>query len=64
MAQYANQQQADAIRVMIVEDNGDTVRIVRKLLQFVDDIRVVGAARDGREAIALADELQPDVILM
>lgn len=52
------------IRVLIVDDVPETVQIVQKLLLFERDIRVVGAASGGREAIAKAEELRPDVILM
>ncbi|MEO7002031.1 MAG: response regulator [Ktedonobacterales bacterium] len=52
------------IRVLIVDDVPETVQIVQKLLLFERDIRVVGAASGGREAIAKAGELRPDVILM
>lgn len=52
------------IRLLIVEDHGDTVDIVRRLLHFERDIKVVGVAPNGRQAIAMANDLQPDVILM
>ncbi len=37
---------------------------VRNLLRTTDDLRVVGEASTGEEAIALASSLQPDLILM
>jgi pilus assembly protein CpaE len=55
---------ADKVRVLIVDDVAETRENVRKLLQFEADIEVVGAARTGREAIQLSDELKPDVVLM
>jgi pilus assembly protein CpaE len=51
-------------RVLIVDDVAETRENVRKLLQFESDIEVVGAARTGKEAIQLAQELNPDVVLM
>lgn len=52
------------IRVLVVDDHA----IVRKgtcaLLAEIDDIEVVGEAGDGIEAVAQAEILQPDVILM
>jgi DNA-binding NarL/FixJ family response regulator len=36
----------------------------RMILDARDDMEVVGEASDGREAIALVDELEPDVVLM
>lgn len=54
----------DKIRVLVVDDIAETRENVRKLLQFEADIEVVGTARSGKEAIQLADELKPDVILM
>jgi pilus assembly protein CpaE len=52
------------IKVLIVDDVSETRENVRKLLQFESDVEVVGAARTGREAIDLAAELRPDVVLM
>lgn len=55
---------ADKIRVLIVDDIAETRENVRKLLQFESDVDVAGAARSGKEGIQLAQELDPDVILM
>jgi pilus assembly protein CpaE len=52
------------IRTLIVDDIAETRENVRKLLQFEADVEVVGAARTGKEGIQLAQELDPDVILM
>jgi pilus assembly protein CpaE len=54
----------DKIRVLIVDDVSDTRENVRKLLTFESDIEVVAAARTGKEAIQLAQESNPDVVLM
>jgi pilus assembly protein CpaE len=51
-------------RVLVVDDIAETRENIRKLLQFEADIEVVGAARTGKEAVQLTDELKPDVILM
>ncbi len=51
-------------RVLVVDDVSETRENIRKLLQFEADIEVVGAARSGREAVQLSEELKPDVILM
>jgi DNA-binding NarL/FixJ family response regulator len=52
------------IRVLAADDQ----RVVREglamLLELLPDVEVVGTAADGEEALALADELRPDVILM
>jgi DNA-binding NarL/FixJ family response regulator len=52
------------IKVLLVDDQ-DLVRTgVRMILEAEDDLDVVGEARDGGEAIAMARRLRPDVILM
>jgi DNA-binding NarL/FixJ family response regulator len=52
------------IRVLIVDDQALVRRGFRMLLEEEPDIRVVGEAHDGDTAIRLAQELQPDIILM
>jgi pilus assembly protein CpaE len=54
----------EKIRVLIVDDIAETRKNIRKLLQFEADVEVVGAARTGKEAIDLSQELKPDVVLM
>ena len=53
-----------SIRVLIVDDHGIVRKGIRALLAEIDGIDVVGEASDGREAIAQAEALTPDVILM
>jgi DNA-binding NarL/FixJ family response regulator len=52
------------IRVLVVDDQ----RLVREglsaLLELVEDLQLVAVAADGDQAIALADEHSPDVVLM
>jgi DNA-binding NarL/FixJ family response regulator/class 3 adenylate cyclase len=52
------------IRVMLVDDHAVVRRGLKGFLELLRDIEVVGEAEDGEEAVALADRLQPDVILM
>src|SRR5690348_5057382 len=55
---------ADQIRVLIVDDIQETRDHLTKLLGFESDVDVVGAAASGTEAIGMATELLPDVVLM
>ena len=55
---------AENIRVLIVDDLPETRENVRKLLQFESDIEVIGQAGNGEEAIEMARQFQPDIILM
>jgi len=55
---------ADQIRVLIVDDIPETREHLSKLLGFETDIEVVGAAASGREALEIAAQLRPDVVLM
>lgn len=55
---------AENIRVLIVDDLPETRENVRKLLQFESDIEVIGQAGTGEEAVEMAQQFQPDIILM
>lgn len=54
----------DPIRVLIADDQ----RVVRDglamLVALIDDVEVVGTASDGAEAVRLAEDYRPDVVLM
>ena len=52
------------VRIALVDDHEMVRQGLRWLLEDHQDIRVVGEAKDGREAIDLAHELKPDVIVM
>lgn len=54
----------DAIRVLIADDHTLFRDGLQALLASIPDIEVAGAASSGREALRLAVEYQPDVILM
>jgi two-component system response regulator NreC len=54
----------DQIRVLVADDHTIVRSGVRLLLEGEPDIAVVGEALDGNEAIALAESLLPDVVLM
>ena len=46
----------------MVDDSAYVRKVVRQMLLRSPFLEVVGAARDGREALEMADELKPDVI--
>jgi DNA-binding NarL/FixJ family response regulator len=52
------------IRVLLAEDHPVVRAGLERLLDTADDIEVVGGAADGAQAVALADEHRPDVVLM
>ncbi|MFV3303909.1 two-component system response regulator NarL [Pseudomonas sp. NY15181] len=54
----------DRARILLVDDHPMMRKGVVQLLEFEDDLQVVGEAGSGEEALRLAAELAPDMILL
>jgi len=54
----------DPIRVLLVDDQEIVRRGLATILRYAPGIQVIGEAGDGVQAVALAQALRPDVILM
>jgi two-component system chemotaxis response regulator CheB len=55
---------AAKIRVLVVDDSAFVRKVVTQMLSRSPEIDVVGAARDGREALELVERHSPDVITL
>ncbi len=55
---------AGKIRIMVVDDIAKVRTNLRQLLELEAEIEVVGEAADGKEALTLARELNPDLVIM
>ena len=55
---------AKKFRVLIVDDSAFMRKVLESIFNADEMLQVVGHAKDGREAIALAESLKPDVITM
>ena len=52
------------ITVLLADDNAVVRKAFRKILEIEDDIEVVGEAKDGTQAVAMAKKLCPALVLM
>src|SRR5690348_1609954 len=50
------------LRVLIIDDSAYVRKVVKEILSRSPFVEVVGAARDGREALDLVEQLEPDVV--
>ncbi|MFY9578095.1 MAG: response regulator transcription factor [Gaiellaceae bacterium] len=55
---------SDPIRVLIADDHAVLREGLRSFLELQDGIEIVGDAADGAEAVELAEQLRPAVVLM
>jgi DNA-binding NarL/FixJ family response regulator len=53
-----------AIRILLVDDAGSVRRALRLTLTSEPDLRVIGEAADGEQAVRLAHDLRPDIVMM
>lgn len=54
----------EPIRILIVDDHTIARQGLRAVMRVLPDMELVGEARNGIEAIAAVNEVQPDVVLM
>jgi DNA-binding NarL/FixJ family response regulator len=52
------------ITVLLAEDHTIVREGFRRMLELEPDLKVIGEAQDGRQAVALAKKLRPDVVVM
>lgn len=52
------------ISIILVDDIAETRESIKKLLAFEQDFKVIGNASNGREGVAMAQELEPDIVIM
>ncbi len=52
------------IKILLVDDNPTFLAAVWQFIDMLPDVEVVGQAHDGREALAQAERLHPDLVLL
>lgn len=52
------------IKILIVDDQKNVRQSLTTILGLIDGFKIVGEAADGEEAIRLAAQLDPDIVLM
>ncbi|MDP2809064.1 MAG: chemotaxis-specific protein-glutamate methyltransferase CheB [Rhodocyclaceae bacterium] len=52
------------IRILVTEDSEVVATLLKTIFEAEQDMRVVGWARNGREAVTLAHDLKPDIVTM
>ena len=59
-----DQMPASQYRILLVDDDQGTRQLLQDILEKHTDVTIIGQAVDGKEAVAMAIEHKPDVILM
>lgn len=55
---------AQKINVLLVDDSRTVLAQLERVLGEIDDLSIVGTARDGAAAIRMATERRPDLVLL
>jgi two-component system, chemotaxis family, protein-glutamate methylesterase/glutaminase len=55
---------AKKLRVLVVDDSAFMCKVLQEIINADPQLEVVGTGRDGRDGVALAESLSPDVITM
>lgn len=55
---------SEKVRILLSDDHTILRTGLKMLIGAAGDLEVIGEAKDGEEAVSLADRLQPDVVLM
>ena len=53
-----------SVRIILVDDSGAIRQAQRCILETEPDFEIIGEARNGREAIELVGQSQPDIVIM
>ena len=64
VSHYLRSEKLETLRILVAEDHPLFRKGMVSLLSSVADFEVIGEAATGEEAVALAADLQPDVVLM
>jgi len=59
-----NEKKMEKIRVLLVDDNINVRRGLRKMLSRSPSVEVIGEAGNGKDALELTKDLEPDVLLL
>ncbi len=54
----------ERVRILITDDKRSTRQGLKALLSFTAQVEIIGEARNGQEAVQMAEKHQPDVVLM
>ena len=54
----------DGIEILLVDDHPHVRRLLREMIETYDDLRIVGEAVNGEEAVLLAAKLKPAAVVM
>jgi DNA-binding NarL/FixJ family response regulator len=59
-----NHTEVDSVRIILADDHPSIRSGIRKLLEYEPEITVIAEAKDGKEALHLAQQLDPDILLL